>query len=81
MSYNKGVMSNIVIKNLNQITPREVDPSLSKSKKTRIIERYLNPTKYVMHGFLDRTNEAILEARYHNVRDQKGRFARVRQSK
>jgi hypothetical protein len=74
-------MNNIVIKSLNEITPFEVDPTLSKSKKTQILTRHINTSKYTVHGFVDRTNCAILEARYHNVRDRKGRFARVKQSR
>lgn len=71
-------MNNIVIKNINDITPFEACSSLSKSEKERLVNRHLNPTKYRLHGFVDRTNEAVLEARYHTTRDQLGRFARVR---
>jgi len=74
-------MNNIVIKSLNDITPFEVDPTLSKSCKTKLLTRHINTTKYTVHGFVDRTNYAILETRYHNVRDRKGRFARIKQSR
>ena len=40
----------------------------------------INPSKFRFMGFVDRTNFAILEARYHQVRDSKGRFATVRTS-
>lgn len=72
-------MNNIVIKNISDITPYDADSNLSKSEKLKLVNRYLNPTKYTLQGFLDRSNEAVLEARYHNVRDRKGRFARIRQ--
>jgi hypothetical protein len=71
----------IVIKNINDITPYEADTNLSKKEKLTLVNRYINPTKYTLHGFLDRTNEAVLQARYHNVRDRKGRFARVARSR
>lgn len=72
-------MNNIVIKNISEITPYEASSTLSRSEKQELVSRYINPTKYTFCGFVDRTNEAVLEARYHNVRDRKGRFARVRQ--
>ena len=72
-------MNNIVIKNINDITPYDADSNLSKGEKLKLVSRFINPTKYTLQGFLDRTNEAVLEARYYNVRDNKGRFARIRQ--
>lgn len=72
-------MNNIVIKNINDITPYEADSNLSRCEKLKLVSRYLNTTKYTVQGFLDRTNEAVLEAHYHNVRDNRGRFARVLQ--
>lgn len=74
-------MNNIIIKNISDITPFEACHTLSKAQKTKLVKRHLNTTKYTLQGFLDRTNEAILEARYHNVRDRKGRFARVKQTR
>lgn len=73
-------MNNIVIKNISDITPFDATSTLSKSEKERLVNRHINPSKYSLHGFLDRTNEAVLEARYHTVRDRLGRFARVRQT-
>lgn len=74
-------MSNIVIKNISEITPYETTSTLTRAEKQNLVSRYINPTKYNFCGFVDRTNEAILEARYYNVRDSKGRFARIRQSR
>jgi len=71
-------MNNIIIKNINDITPYEANTNLSKAQKEKLVNRFINPTKYTLQGFLDRTNEAILEARYHNTRDKQGRFAKVR---
>ena len=72
-------MNNIVIKNISDITTRNIDSSFSRSQKERLVQRAINPTKYNVVGFVDRTNQAVLEARFHNVRDRKGRFARVSQ--
>jgi hypothetical protein len=71
---------NIVIKNLTELTTRTTHSLLSKTEKERIVTRNINPTKYNLLGFVDRTNDALLEARYYNVRDRRGRFARVRQT-
>lgn len=73
-------MNNIVIKNINELTPFEANSNLSKEQKIRLVNRHINPTKYTLEGFLDRTNEAVLTARYHNIRDRFGRFARVKQA-
>jgi hypothetical protein len=73
-------MNNIVIKNISDITPFEADSNLSRAEKLKLINRYLNTKKYSVQGFLDRTNEAVLETHYHNVRDRRGRFARVNQN-
>ena len=72
-------MNNIVIKNINDITPYDADSNLSKGEKLKLVSRFISPTKYTLQGFLDRTNEAVLKARYYNVRDNKGRFACIRQ--
>ena len=70
---------NIVIKNLTELTNRNTS-LLNKTEKERIVNRKINPEKYNLIGFVDRTNDALLEARYYNVRDRRGRFARVRQT-
>lgn len=70
---------NIVIKNLTELTNRNT-ALLNKTEKERIVNRNINPEKYNLIGFVDRTNDALLEARYYNVRDRRGRFARVRQT-
>jgi hypothetical protein len=46
--------------------------------KETIIENYLNPSKFEFLGFVDRSNDVILRERFYNVRDCRGRFARVK---
>jgi hypothetical protein len=71
-------MSNTVTtKDINEISRFYVDSDAPKSIKETIINKYINPSKYKFMGFLDRSNTAILQPRYHNVRDSYGRFARV----
>jgi len=72
------VSMNTVIKPIGQITGKKnIDSGLTQTKKEKLIARHLNPSKYELLGFLDRTNDAILRPRFHNVRDSIGRFAAV----
>jgi hypothetical protein len=74
-------MSNTVtIKNINDITNLYVPSGTPKDIKETVINKYINPTKYEFVGFLDRSNEAVLRPRFHNVRDSYGRFARVEET-
>ena len=72
------VSMNTVIKQIGQITGKtNLSSSLTQTKKQKLLARHLNHSKYEFIGFLDRTNEAILRPRFHNVRDNRGRFAAV----
>lgn len=68
---------NTLIKPIAQITGKTITSGLTQAKKHKIVARYLNPSKYEIVGFLDRTNEAVLRPRYHNVRNSLGQFAAV----
>jgi hypothetical protein len=70
---------NTYIKPIESITGRktELESGLSVTRKIKMINRHINPSKYELLGFLDRTNEAILRPRYHNVRNSLGQFAPV----
>jgi hypothetical protein len=70
---------NTYIKPIEQITGKktEMESGVSLTRKIKMISRHLNPTKYEFLGFLDRTNEAVLRPRYHNVRNSLGQFACV----
>jgi hypothetical protein len=69
--------TNIVIKNINEITSTTVCPTSDKYTKLRLVENAINPSKYNVVGLVDRTNNVVLETRFYNIRDKKGRFARV----
>jgi hypothetical protein len=69
---------NTVIKQIEQITGKtNLNSGLTQNRKQKMIARHLNPSKYEFVGFLDRTNQAILRPRYHNVRNSLGQFAAV----
>jgi len=68
----------MTVKNIGEIADFSIPTMAPRSIKENIIENYLNPSKYEFLGFVDRSNDVLLRARFHNVRDNKGRFARVR---
>ena len=72
----------ITLKNIGDLAPDYTIPAgAPREVKQTVASRYVNTSRYNFLGFLDRTNELVLEARYHNVRDPKGRFARVRENR
>jgi len=70
---------NTYIKPIEKITGRktQLTSGLPVTNKIKMITRHLDPSKYEFLGFLDRTNEAVLRPRYHNVRNSLGQFACV----
>jgi len=74
-------MKNTVItKNITDISNFCAPTTIPKSLKEDIVGTFINPSKYEFIGFVDRSNTAILRPRYHNVRDNCGRFARVEET-
>ena len=67
----------IVIKNIKSICGTDIATKASKEVKNYIISSYINPTKYTFVGLIDRSNYAVFIARYNNIRDNKGKFAKV----
>jgi len=68
----------IVIKSIQDIAGMKSSLSnASREVKSFLVENYINHSKYTFLGCVDRTCDAILMARYHNVRDFNGRFAKV----
>jgi hypothetical protein len=69
---------NTLIKPIEAITGKtNLNSGLTQAKKLKLISRYINPSKYEVVGFVDRTNDAILRPRYYNVRNSLGQFAAV----
>lgn len=68
----------LVIKSIQDIAGIKSSLSnASREVKSFLVENYINHSKYTFLGCVDRTCDAILMARYHNVRDFNGRFAKV----
>ncbi len=71
-------MNTTLIKPISNITGKtNLGSGLTQAKKLKLIARHLNPSKYDIVGFVDRTNDVVLRPRYHNVRNCLGQFARV----
>lgn len=68
----------ITTKNIGEIADFTVPSVVPRNLKEHIVANYINPSKYEFLGFVDRSNDALLRARYYNVRDSKGRWARVK---
>lgn len=73
-------MTNSTIKtmDLSEIANFYVPANAPKNVKACVAESYLDTTRYEFLGFVDRTNTAVVRAKYHNVRDNNGRFAKIR---
>ena len=67
------------IKTLNEITGRNVSPATPLQTKIRLVYNNIDCSKYDFIGMVDRTNLAVLETRYHDIRNRKGQFAKVSQ--
>jgi hypothetical protein len=68
----------ITTMSLGQIADFYIPANAPKNVKSCIIENYLDTTRYEFLGFVDRSNTAVLRERFHNVRDNNGRFAKIR---
>ena len=70
----------LVVKPIRNITGVDINTKTPKVVKEKFVNCHLDQTKYLYLGCVDRSNMVILMARYHNVRDSKGRFASVSNS-
>jgi hypothetical protein len=73
--------NNITTMSLDQIADFYIPANAPKTVKSCIVENYLDTTRYEFLGFVDRSNTAILRQRFHNVRDNNGRFAKIRNTR
>lgn len=74
----KNTNTSITTMNLEQIADFYIPANAPKNVKSCIIENYLDTTRYEFLGFVDRSNTAVLRQRFHSVRDNNGRFAKIR---
>jgi len=74
---NITLSENVIVKDIYTRTRGD------ESVETRMnaVTRRFNPTKYNVLGFINRSSQVVLQPRFYNVRDAKGRWAKVRQSR
>lgn len=71
------VTENVIIKDISI----RRNGSASVEQRMNAIVRRFPSSKYNVLGFINRTSQVILQPRFYNVRDEKGRWAKVRQSR
>jgi len=71
----------MTVKNIGDIADFTIPAMAPRNLKENIVANYINPSKYEFLGFVDRSNDVVLRTRYYNVRDNKGRWARVKGSR
>ncbi len=71
-------MNTTLIKPIECITGKtNISSGLTQAKKRRLLARHIDPSKYEVLGFVDRTNDVVLRPRYYNVRNSLGQFAAI----
>ena len=53
----------------------------SVDQRMGAVRRRFNSSKYNVLGFVNRSSQVVLEPRFYNVRDSKGRWAKVRETR
>jgi hypothetical protein len=71
------IMENAIVRD---ITTRTLGDE-SVEQRMSAVRRRFSATKYNVLGFINRTSQVVLEPRFYNVRDVKGRWAKVRQAR
>lgn len=67
------VLENAIVKDITTRTLGDESVELRMSA----VRRRFSASKYNVLGFINRTSQVVLEPRFYNVRDVKGRFAKV----
>lgn len=73
--------TNITTMGLEEIADFTIPANAPKNVKSCIVENYLDTKRYEFLGFVDRSNTAVLRARFYNVRDNNGRFAKIKSTR
>jgi hypothetical protein len=68
---------NVIIKDINT---RTLGDESVETRMNAAVRRF-NPTKYNVLGFVNRSSQIVLQPRFYNVRDSKGRWAKIRETK
>ena len=82
ISYNNAVINmNTVLENVivrDIYTRTQGDESVEQ--RINAVRRRFSRSKYNVLGFLNRSSQVVLEPRFYNIHDQKGRWAKIRRA-
>ena len=70
--------TNITTRTISEIANFDIPATAPRNLKEAVIANYIDNSKYEFIGFVDRSNTALLRERFYNVRDDAGRFSRVK---
>lgn len=70
-------MENVIVRDIYTRTRGDG----SAEQRMNAVRRRFNSSKYNVLGFVNRSSQVVLEPRFYNVRDSKGRWAKVRESR
>ena len=71
------IAENIIVKD---IKTRTLGDESVEQRMNAAVRRF-NSSKYNVLGFLNRSSQVILQPRFYNVRDSKGRWAKIRETR
>jgi len=70
------VSENVIVKD---IYTRTLGDESVETRMNAVVRRFPS-NKYTVLGFVNRSSQVVLQPRFYNVRDDKGRWAKIRQS-
>jgi hypothetical protein len=71
------VSENVIVKD---IYTRTLGDESVEQRMNAVVRRFPS-SKYNVLGFVNRTSQVVLQPRFYNVRDEKGLWAKIRQSR
>lgn len=71
------VSENVIVKD---IYTRTLGDESVETRMNAVVRRFPS-SKYTVLGFVNRSSQVVLQPRFYNVRDDKGRWAKIRQSR
>jgi hypothetical protein len=71
------VSENVIVKD---IYTRTLGDESVESRMNAVTRRF-SSSKYTVLGFVNRSSQVVLQPRFYNVRDENGRWAKIRQSR
>lgn len=74
---NTTLSENVIVKDIYTRTRGDESVEL----RMNAVSRRFSRSKYSVLGFINRSSQVVLQPRFYNVRDSKGRWAKVRENR